>query len=169
MIPADKCFRDWWGDSAFFYYRPEFYQRAQSGFNILVAGNAFGTGSSREPAPKCLIQAGIQAVIAKSFAFIYARNQVNNGLLGITLDDDEFYELAQEGASVEIDLSGRKIMCAGQTFHFKLDPIEEQLLSAGGLLQIYEKFGPSLFRRLQLFSVDATKPVTSNGNSKMEW
>jgi hypothetical protein len=43
--------------------------------------------SSREPAPWCVIYAGMKAVTAKSFAFIYSRKQVNNGLMGITLND----------------------------------------------------------------------------------
>lgn len=151
LIPTDKCMLvgEALGRGAFCYTRPEFYDRAQAGATILVAEKWFGTGSSREPAPKALIAAGIQAVIAKSYAFIYRRNQANNGLLGIKLEDEEFYKLAQEGEQVSINLRDREIHCGGKVFPFRLDPIEEKLLSSGGLLQVYDKFGTQLFKKLQ--------------------
>lgn len=93
--------------------------------------------------------AGIQAVIARSYAFIYARNQANNGLLGIRLNNDEFYELAQEGVEVSVDIAKRIISCGGKEFTFDLDPIEEALLRAGGLLSVYNRYGTTLFRQLQ--------------------
>jgi homoaconitate hydratase len=158
------------GHGAFHYVKPEFYDLAQQGANIVVAGLAFGSGSSREQAPKCLLQAGIQAVIARSFAFIYGRNQVNNGLLGICLDEDKFYEIAQEGEAVTIDMELRTITCGGHDFKFLLDPIEEQLLSGGGLLSVYEKYGQSLFRRLQsLTSSKGRIGIPENPVSQIEW
>src|SRR5271169_770839 len=137
------------GKGAFCYYRPEFYEKAQTGSTIIVAGKAFGTGSSREQAPIVLQNAGIQAVIARSFAFIYCRNQANNGLLGIRLNDDQFYDLAQEDADLTVDLTRKIISCKGREFRFKLDPIEVTLLAAGGLLNVYTHYGTSLFRKLQ--------------------
>ena len=68
IIPTDKCMSDTveaLGRDAFCYTRPEFYDRAQAGASIVVAGASFGSGSSREPAPKVLQAAGIQAIIAK--------------------------------------------------------------------------------------------------------
>src|SRR5579862_1677635 len=138
------------GRGAFCYYRPEFYDKAQAGSTIIVAGKMFGSGSSREQAPIVLQSAGIQAVIARSYAFIYARNQANNGLLGIRMNDDEFYELAQEGANISLDLSQKSLVCEGKEFSFQLDPIEEALLRAGGLLTVYRRYGTSLFRQLQI-------------------
>jgi homoaconitate hydratase len=137
------------GKGAFCYYRPEFYEKAQSGWTILVAGKSFGSGSSREQAPIVLQSAGIQAVIARSYAFIYGRNQANNGLLGIRLDDDDFYDLAQEDVQVSLDIGKRMISCCGKLFPFELDSIEEALLRAGGLLSVYDRYGTSLFRQLQ--------------------
>jgi homoaconitate hydratase len=158
---------------AFHYEKPEFYDLAQAGATIVVAGLAFGCGSSREQAPKCIVEAGIKAVIARSFAFIYGRNQVNNGLLGICLTDDKFYELAQEGIDLMIDLESRIVRCGGLDFPFTLDPIEEQLLSAGGLVQVYEKFGPSLFRTLQSVSVAKSGKdgvvIPEERSNKLEW
>lgn len=153
IIPTDKCHshltREEVARGAFCYTRPEFYDRAQAGATIIVAEKSFGCGSSREQAPKALQWAGIQVVIAKSYAFIYQRNQVNNGLMGIKLLDDEFYKLAQEGIEVQVDVKNRQIHCEGKTWHFRLDRIQEQLLAEGGLLSTYEKYGPSLFSKLQ--------------------
>lgn len=153
IIPADKCMQmngqrvD--GRGAFCYYRPEFYKKVQSGATIVVAGKMFGSGSSREQAPIVLQSAGIQAVIARSYAFIYARNQANNGLLGIRMNNDEFYKLAQEDAHITIDMEKKILTCEGREFKFKLDPIEQALLQAGGLLNVYRRYGTSLFQQLQ--------------------
>jgi homoaconitate hydratase len=153
------------GKGAFCYYRPEFYDRVKSGATIVVAGKCFGSGSSREQAPTVLQAAGIECVIARSYAFIYARNQANNGLLGIRLDDDEFYDLAQEGAQVSVDLAHKVIKCQGKQFEFDLDPIEEALLCAGGLLKVYEQYGTALFRQLQSA---ATRRSAENRSSKRQ-
>jgi len=137
------------GRGAFCYYRPQFYDKAQAGSTIVVAGKCFRSGSSREQAPIVLQSAGIQAFIARSYAFIYARNQANNGLLGIRQDNDEFYELAEEDTEISLDMCKRIITCADKDFVFELDTIEEALLSAGGLLSVYNRYGISLFRKLQ--------------------
>lgn len=63
---------------------PQFYQRASKGV-ILVAGKVFGMGSSREQAAIALKAAGVRAVLAESFARIFYRNAVNNGLPVITV------------------------------------------------------------------------------------
>jgi homoaconitate hydratase len=177
LIPTDKCMSDTveaLGRGAFCYTRPEFYDRAQAGANILVAGESFGSGSSREPAPKALQAAGIQAVIAKSYAFIYGRNQANNGLLGIKLNDEEFYELAKEGEEVTIDVSNHVIRCGGKTFSFRLDPIQQELLSSGGLIKVYKQFGAELFKKLQIAAMLADKApkkiqLPSKETGRMEW
>lgn len=157
IIPTDKCHSHLSPDEvargAFCYTRPDFYDRAKSGCNILVAEESFGCGSSREQAPKALMWAGIEAVIAKSFAFIYQRNQVNNGLMGIKLQDDRFFQVAQEGKEIVIDIKNRQIHCEGKSFVFGLERIQEQLLREGGLVRTYERYGPSLFAKLQ--SLDA--------------
>ena len=149
--------------------KPEFCDLVKGGANIVVAGTAFGCGSSRETAPWCLLGAGVRAVIARDFAFIYARNQVNNGLLGICMDDDRFYNLATEGAVVGIDVEHRTISCDNETFPFTLDPIEEQLLAGGGLVKVYEKFGPVLFQRLQNLSAQSKVRVGNSVGGKLEW
>lgn len=97
------------GTHCFQYVRPSFRQRVREGATIVVAGAGFGSGSSRyellfvsystlfsclclgvisEEAPRALLGCGVQCVIARSFAFIYGRNQFNMALLGIHLAYD---------------------------------------------------------------------------------
>jgi 3-isopropylmalate dehydratase small subunit len=114
----------------------------------VVAGNAFGCGSSRENAVSALIGAGVKCVIAKSFAFIYARNQPNLGLLGITISDPKFYEAAVDDAEIEIDLTARKVNVAGEEWGFELSQMERELIKAGGMNQAFQKFGKRLFEAM---------------------
>ena len=65
------------GTHCFQYFRPEFVPKIAEGYNIVVAGIGFGSGSSREEAPRALNGCGIKAVVAKSYAYIYGRNQVS--------------------------------------------------------------------------------------------
>jgi homoaconitate hydratase len=65
------------GSHAFQYVKPDFVQKVKEGYNIVVGGSGFGSGSSREEAPRALKGAGVKVVIAKNFAYIYSRNQVN--------------------------------------------------------------------------------------------
>ncbi|CAG8718015.1 12749_t:CDS:2, partial [Acaulospora morrowiae] len=106
----------------------------------------FGSGSSREEAPRALKGAGVKAVIAKSYAYIYGRNQPNMALLGVIVDDEEFYTLAQEGAEVTVNVKDRKVICGGKEFKFELSEMEEKLIAAGGVTEMYKKYGVDLFR-----------------------
>ncbi|OMJ30425.1 putative aconitate hydratase [Smittium culicis] len=134
------------GTHAFELVRPEFRQKVKEGFTIVVAGAGFGSGSSREEAPRALKGAGIKAVIAKSYAFIYARNQPNMALLGITIKEDRFYELANEGSTITVNLAKRFVECGGEKFTFVLSQIEERLIKGGGVTEMYKKYGKKLFR-----------------------
>ncbi|KAL2011398.1 hypothetical protein VTN00DRAFT_4116 [Thermoascus crustaceus] len=125
--------------------RPNFRARVKEGFNIVVAGKAFGCGSSREQAVSALLGCGVQCVIAKSFAFIYARNQSNLGLLGIIVTDDSFYEAAQDGSDISIDLGARRITVEGKEFRFQLSQMEKELIANGGIASAFNKFGKKLF------------------------
>lgn len=112
----------------------------KQGWNITVAGIGFGCGSSREEAPRALKGCGVNVVIAKSYAFIYARNQSNMALLGITLTDEKFYQLATEGEEITVDVPKRKIIVKNQEFGFSLSDIEERLLAGGGVTEMYKKY-----------------------------
>ncbi|KIW26158.1 uncharacterized protein PV07_09275 [Cladophialophora immunda] len=129
-------------------FMPEFRQLVKDGLNVIVAGESFGCGSSREAAVTCLLGAGIHCVIAKSFSFIYARNQPNLGLLGFTITDKDFHELAQQGAEININLSAREVMIQGKRFPFKLSEMEKQLIAVGGITSAFQEFGKRLFERM---------------------
>jgi 3-isopropylmalate/(R)-2-methylmalate dehydratase small subunit len=83
---------------------PEFVlnQPRYAGASILLAGKNFGCGSSREHAPWALLDYGFRAVIAPSFADIFANNCIKNGLLPVTLDASKMTELLGKAARVEI-------------------------------------------------------------------
>lgn len=130
------------------FFMPEFRRMVKDGLNIIVAGDSFGVGSSRDVAVNALLGAGVQCVIAKSFAFIYARNQPNIGLLGIVIEDDDFYAVAQHGTEINIDLDNSEVRCGGKAFHFQLSEMEKQLIAAGGLTEAFKKFGTEVFDAL---------------------
>lgn len=129
---------------------PEFRSRVQSGEDIIVAGDGFGCGSSRDVAVNALLGAGVKCVIAKSFAFIYARNQPNIGLLGIVIADDKFHTLVKETekAEITIDVGRGVVSVAGEEFPFQLSEMEKSLIAAGGLTEAFKKFGKGVFDTL---------------------
>ncbi|KNE71305.1 3-isopropylmalate dehydrogenase [Allomyces macrogynus ATCC 38327] len=149
------------GTHCFEYWRPEFRDKVTQGFTIVVAGEGFGSGSSREEAPRALKGAGVQAVIAKGYAFIYGRNQYNMALLGVIVKDDKFYELAQEGSEIEVDVPARRVRIAGHEFPFALSDFEERLVSGGGVTDMYRKYGKKLFR-VNIAATKAAKKAESS-------
>lgn len=124
------------------YTQPEFRGRVKDeGLNIVVAGDAFGVGSSREAAVQALQGAGVKAVIAKSFAFIYGRNQANFGLVGCLVKDEDFYTIAKDGEPVEVDLEKREIRVGGKSFNFQFSELERRLIETGGVSEAFKKWG----------------------------
>jgi 3-isopropylmalate dehydratase small subunit len=127
---------------------PDFRRRVKEGSNIVVAGKAFGVGSSRENAVSALMGVGVQCVIARSFAFIYARNQPNLGLLGIVMEDDEFYKLAVDEADIEIRVDDRIVKVGGREFDFKLSELEMRLWEQGGMSAAFAKWGKAMLENV---------------------
>src|SRR5207253_8191072 len=82
------------GAKAFHFVRPDFVQKAAAGARVVVAGEGWGSGSSREQAVLALKGAGVEAIVAKSYAFIHKRNLVNEALPFLIVHDAGFYELA---------------------------------------------------------------------------
>lgn len=116
---------------AFSPLRPELAKSIGSG-DILVAGKNFGCGSSREQAPEIIKSLGIACVIAKSFARIFYRNGINNGLL--LLENDTLPDIANEGDCVSV-FTGKFIEHNG--IKYDLPPLPQNLLDiieAGGLV-----------------------------------
>lgn len=99
------------------------YQGAQ----ILLAGDNFGCGSSREHAPWALVGAGFKAVISTSFADIFHNNALKNGLLPVVLDGEAHKALfalfsADPQAQLTVDLASQTVRTqAGLTFHFPIE------------------------------------------------
>ena len=105
--------------------------------NILVAGRNFGCGSSREHAPWALMDFGIQCVIAPSFADIFYNNCFKNGILPITLPEEEVEQLldsADDGANAvfSVDLISQTVTSArGVSFEFEIDQFRKHCLVNG--------------------------------------
>ncbi|MBQ4132853.1 MAG: 3-isopropylmalate dehydratase small subunit [Desulfovibrionaceae bacterium] len=103
--------------------------------DIIVAGRNFGCGSSREHAPVAILGAGMQVVVAHSFARIFYRNAFNRGLMLVELGD-AVNEIA-DGDEIEIDTEAGslKIISSGKDFSFtKLPAFISRLVQGGGLI-----------------------------------
>jgi 3-isopropylmalate/(R)-2-methylmalate dehydratase small subunit len=100
---------------------------------VVVAGRNFGCGSAREQAASCLIGAGVQAVVASSFARVFFRNAINTGLVAV--ESPEAVAAVADGDDIYVDVESGTIEAGGQTFGFA--PYPESLraiLDAGGLI-----------------------------------
>ena len=117
---------------------PDFVNKMSKG-DIIVAGENFGCGSSREHAPIALKSAGVSAIIAPTFARIFYRNAFNMGLPIFELKEvDEI----DEGDTLEIDMSSGEIINITKDRRYKFTPIPDfmqQLIDAGGLIEFAKK------------------------------
>ena len=138
------------GAHAFHHARPGFAARAASGQTVVVAEEGFGSGSSREHAVWALKGAGIEAVIAKSFAFIHKRNLVNEAVPFLVIRDPAFYAQAQEGQALRLDVTaGAVTVQGGDRFVAEpLSPIIQSLSRQGGLVPAVKKSGTGVFASL---------------------
>ena len=116
---------------------PAFAGGVQQG-DIIVAGRNWGCGSSREQAATCLRAAGVQAIIAASFARIFFRNAVNNGLLPIACP--EAAAAIQPGEVVTVDVGRCVVHCAAGEFAFPpLSDSLRRIVEAGGLVPMLKQ------------------------------
>ena len=102
--------------------------------HILIGGRNFGCGSSREHAVWSLMDFGIQVVIALSFADIFRKNSLRNGLLPITVDTNNHsacLKAVEAGANFIIDLETRTVNAVGVSFQFDIDPFAQTCLLEG--------------------------------------
>ena len=110
---------------------------AYRGASIIVAGDNFGCGSSREHAPWALLDYGIRCVISTSFADIFYNNCFNNGILPIRVskeDLDKLFDDADRGANsrLTVDLAAQEIRGPdGGVVHFDIDPARKEKLLNG--------------------------------------
>jgi 3-isopropylmalate/(R)-2-methylmalate dehydratase small subunit len=118
---------------------PGFYGRLTAG-DFLVAGRNFGCGSSREQAPLALKHAGVAGVLAGSFARIYFRNSINNGLPALVCDTSRI----DEGDELEVDLAGGLVRDLTKGIEIEYTPLPNvmiDILSEGGLVEYVKKHG----------------------------
>ncbi|ARU49137.1 3-isopropylmalate dehydratase small subunit [Sulfurospirillum diekertiae] len=115
---------------------PEFVNKVKAG-DIIVAGENFGCGSSREHAPIALKAAGVSAVVAKSFARIFYRNAFNTGL--------PIFELAEtdtikEGDTIVISMESGEVKNGTKIYKFTPIPLfMQELIGCGGLMNYAKK------------------------------
>ena len=121
---------------AFSPLRPELAGRIREG-DIIVAGKNFGCGSSREQAPEVIKALGIRCVIARSYARIFFRNSINNGLL--LIENDTLCSDVSEGDSITV-IPGREILYGGKSYPISSLPDNLlYILEAGGLVKAMQK------------------------------
>jgi len=136
---AEALFRDWRFEEDGSLREPRFVldQPAMAGRRILLAGDNFGAGSSREHAPWALTSWGIRAILSTSFADIFRNNALKNGLLPIVVEADEhshLFELVEANPATEltVDLEAQVVHLPGdEDLPFDVDPFARVMLLAG--------------------------------------
>ena len=119
---------------------PSFPSKIVPGKSIMVAGSNFGMGSSREQAPLVIKEAGITAVLAKTFARIFYRNSFNIGLTLIETDTDKI----NESDLLDINLDEGIIKNLSRNIELSIKPLPrfmQKLLKEGGIINYYKKHG----------------------------
>ena len=115
---------------AFSPLRPELASQIKPG-DIIVAGK--NCGSSREQAPEIIKALGIRCVIARSFARIFFRNSINNGLL--LIENPDLRDVVTEGEKIEVTV-GEKVVCDGKAYPIASLPQNlMDIINAGGLVK----------------------------------
>lgn len=116
--------------------RPELSSSVKPG-DIFVAGKNFGCGSSREQAPACIAALGVKCIIAKSFARIFYRNGINNGML--LIESADLPDNCEDGDEITVELND-KITVNKKTFSFPIFPDNVYaIIKDGGLVSRYRK------------------------------
>lgn len=118
---------------------PEFSAKVQQG-DIVVAGENFGCGSSREQAPIALKVAGVSVVVARSFARIFYRNAINIGLPVVEVSEHHI----EPGHAIEVDLEKGQVInqSTGETYKaIKMPQVMIDILGEGGLVNYLVKHG----------------------------
>ena len=159
---ADALFRDYRfnedgskKDPVFILDRPEY-----QGAKVLIAGDNFGTGSSREHAPWALRSWGVQAILSTSFADIFGNNALKNGVLPIVVDaatHARLFELlaADPDAELTVDLAEQGILLPdGTTIDFDIDQFAKRMILAGT-----DELGYLLSKEPELRAWEAAHPA----------
>jgi len=118
---------------------PNFTKKVETG-DVIVAGENFGCGSSREHAPIAIKAAGISCVIAKSFARIFFRNAINTGLL--IFECPEAAEQIQEGDEISVNIADGTIINHTSEKKYTFEPFPQEMqeiIHSGGLMNFVRK------------------------------
>lgn len=116
--------------------RPDFvlHKEPYTKSSILIAGENFGCGSSREHAPWALLDFGIRCIIAPSYSDIFFNNCFKNGILPIALPQpqvDALMKDAEAGKEITINLDEQKIVSGNSVYNFDIDPFRKHCLLNG--------------------------------------
>jgi len=136
-----------------FVLNKEGYENA----SILIAGDNFGCGSSREHAPWSINDMGIRCIISTSFADIFYNNCINNGMLPVTLPRDQVEKLLEDantpGTEITVDLENSKVVRPnGEEFAFELDAFKKHCLLNG-----LDKIGLTLDKEDKIISFETDR------------
>ena len=159
---AEALFRDWrfeedgsLKDPPFILDRPE-----MTGRRILLVGDNFGAGSSREHAPWALSAWGVRAILSTSYADIFRSNSLKNGILPIVVDratHARLFEIlaADPDAALTVDLAEQGVLLPdGSTIDFDIDPFAKRMILAGT-----DELGYLLSKDAELEAWEATHPA----------
>ncbi len=135
---ADALFHDWRFDAEGRLREPPFVldRPGMAGRAILLVGDNFGTGSSREHAPWALHAWGVRAIVSTSFADIFRNNALKNSVLPIVVDPETHHRLfdlveRDPDAALTIDLAEQGVLLPdGSTIDFEIDPFAKRMLLA---------------------------------------
>jgi 3-isopropylmalate/(R)-2-methylmalate dehydratase small subunit len=158
---AEALFRDWRFEEDGRLKDPPFVldQPAAAGRQIMLVGENFGAGSSREHAPWALRAWGIRAIISTSYADIFRSNSLKNGVLPIVVDRATHERLlgifaADPDAHLTVDLAeGGVLLPDGTTIDFEIDPFAKRMLVAG-----LDELGYLLSHEAELATWEAAHP-----------
>jgi 3-isopropylmalate/(R)-2-methylmalate dehydratase small subunit len=159
---AEGLFRDWRFAEDGSLRQPPFVldQPEMAGRRILLAGDNFGGGSSREHAPWALAAWGVRAILSTSFADIFRSNALKNGLLPIVVGPErhrQLFELAESNpnAEVTVDLEAQVVHLPGdEDLPFDVDPFAKVMLLAGT-----DELGYLLRREPEIAAWEARHPA----------
>ena len=159
---AEALFRDYRFEEDGSLKEPRFIldRPEMQGRQVLLAGDNFGAGSSREHAPWALASWGVRAIISTSFADIFNNNSLKNGVLPIRVDPEthrKLFEMVAEhpDAELTIDLSEQGILLPdGSTIGFEVDPFAKLMMLAGT-----DELGYLLGKRDEIAGWEAANPA----------
>ena len=158
---AEALFRDWRFEEDGSLKEPRFVldRPEMAGRRILLVGDNFGAGSSREHAPWALTAWGVRAILSTSFADIFRSNSLKNGVLPIVVDAATHGRLfdilaADPDAELTIDLAEQGVLLPdGSTLDFDIDPFAKRMILAGT-----DELGYLLSKDDELRAWEATHP-----------